>query len=371
MAVAQRLQEAVRPSDTVARFGGDEFVVVCEDLVSEWEAVVVGQRLSAALAAPFLLDGAEHFVTVSLGVVLADPDDSPEQLVRDADSAMYEAKQRGRARAEVFDERLHIRASARLKTESALRRALEQGEFILEYQPIVSLVEGRIVGAEALVRWQDPERGTIYPADFIPVAEETGLILPIGAWVLQEACRQSRHWRERLAHQPPLNVSVNLSARQLLDPDFLDLVAGALAENDLDPAGLHLEITETVLMEDADFHIQALTALKALGVRLAMDDFGTGYSSLSYLRRFPVDKIKVDRSFISGLQPDSSEWSIVAAIIAMADALARLVLAEGVETEEQLIGLRSLGCGYAQGFHFAHPLPSDALIELVAADPTW
>jgi diguanylate cyclase (GGDEF)-like protein len=371
VAVAERLRSSVRPSDTVARFGGDEFVVVCEDMVSEWEATLVGQRLSATLEDPFLVDGHEHFMTASIGVVLADPDDAPEAVLRDADSAMYEAKHRGRARTELFDERLRARAAARMETESALRRALDRGEFILVYQPIVLLSEGRMVGAEALLRWQHPERGTITPDQFIPVAEETGLIVPIGAWVLEEACRQSRRWREAAPGRPPLAVSVNLSARQLVSPGFLDVVARALSDNAVDPSTFHLEITESVLMGDADFYVETLTALKALGVRLAIDDFGTGYSSLSYLRRFPIDKIKVDRSFVSDLDGGGGEWSIVAAVIAMAQALGRVALAEGVETPEQLSGLRALGCDFAQGYHFSRPLPPEDLDRLLASDPRW
>ena len=371
LAVADRLCQAVRPTDTVARLGGDEFVVLCEDVVSEWEASVVGQRISSALEAPFRLDGVEQFVTASLGVVLTDAETSPDSVLRGADSAMYQAKHQGRARLAMFDASLSDRAAVRVETESALRRAVEREEFSLVYQPIVRLDDGRIAGAEALIRWQHPERGVIAPATFIPLAEETGLIVPIGAWVLEEACRQSRLWRESGDGGAPLVVSVNISARQLLVPDFLDVVAGVIARHDVNPAALHFEITETVLMSDAEFYVETLTALKALGVKLAIDDFGTGYSSLSYLRRFPVDKIKIDRSFVSGPGHDGQQWSIVSAIIGMARALDLLVLAEGIETDDQLERLRALGCQYGQGYLFSRPLTAEILSDLVASAPRW
>ena len=371
VAVSQRLREVVRPTDTVARFGGDEFVLLCEDVVSEWEASIIGQRVSAALEEPFVSEGHEHFLTASFGIVLVDPASGPDAILRDADSAMYQAKQLGRARTAFFDESFTARAAARAETETGLRRAVDRGEFSLVYQPMIVLDEGRIVGSEALIRWEHPDRGTVPPGSFIPLAEETGLIVPIGAWVLSEACRQSRRWRDANGGRAPLGMSVNLSARQLLMPDFLDFVAETLAENAMDPATLHLEITETVLMGDAEFYVQTLTALKALGVRLAIDDFGTGYSSLSYLRRFPIDKIKVDQSFVSGPSADGQQWPIVSAIIGMAQALGRVVLAEGIETAEQLATLRGLGCQFGQGYYFARPMPANQFAELLASEPRW
>jgi EAL domain-containing protein (putative c-di-GMP-specific phosphodiesterase class I) len=321
-----------------------------------------------ALAEPFSAGGREIFVSMSVGVAVArDPDQRPEALLRDADAAMYLAKDRGRARVEVFDEAMRDESTERLLLENALRRAPERGELRALYQPIVRLADGSMVAAEALVRWDHPERGLLEAAQFVPLAEETGIIVPIGSWVLTEACRQAASWS---GDGKAPAVSVNLSARQLSRPDLVDGVDRALRESGLDPDRLWLEITESVLMEDADTAVAALERLRALGVHLCVDDFGTGYSSLAYLRRFPVDALKVDQSFVAGLGEDPEDSAIVEAVVSMAHSLHLSVVAEGVETDEQLARLRDLGCELAQGFYFAAPVPPSAL-DPFGARPRW
>jgi EAL domain-containing protein (putative c-di-GMP-specific phosphodiesterase class I) len=308
------------------------------------------------------------FVSVSLGIAVArDPEQRPEALLRDADAAMYLAKDRGRARFEVFDEAMRDESTERLLLENALRRAPERGELRALYQPIVRLADGAMVAAEALVRWDHPERGLLEASQFVPLAEETGSIIPVGGWVLVEACRQAASWSGNCIAPA---VSVNLSARQLSRPDLVDAVDRALRDSGLNPDRLWLEITESVLMEDADTAVAALERLRALGVHLCVDDFGTGYSSLAYLRRFPVDALKVDRSFVSGLGEDPEDSAIVEAVVSMAHSLHLSVVAEGVETDEQLARLRDLGCELAQGFYFAAPVPASAL-DPFAASSCW
>jgi diguanylate cyclase (GGDEF)-like protein/PAS domain S-box-containing protein len=359
-AVAARLRDVIRPSDTVARFGGDEFVVICEGLPDEVEARLMGERIAKAVGTPFPLAAGEVFIGVSIGVSLAAGTDDADTALRNADAAMYRAKERGRGRVEVFDEKLRVRSRVRYETETALRRAIDRGELVVVYQPVVSVSDGRMAGAEALVRWNHPEKGDIPPDQFIPLAEEAGLITPIGAWVLEEACRQTRRWLD--AHPDvPFSIAVNLSARQLLLPDLVAQVVDVLERTRLDASQLTLEITETVLMEDVDFSIERLHGLKDLGVRLAVDDFGTGYSSLSYLKQLPVDTLKVDRSFVDGLGTDPHDSSIVAAVVALAEALDLVALAEGVETRLHVAELRSLGCQFAQGYHYARPLAVEDL----------
>jgi diguanylate cyclase (GGDEF)-like protein/PAS domain S-box-containing protein len=363
-AVAGRLHDVIRPSDTVARFGGDEFVVICEGVANEVEARLMGDRITKAVETPFPLSSGEAFATVSVGIALADGEEDADTMLRNADAAMYRAKERGRARTEVFDEKLRVRSRVRYETESALRRAVERGELRLVYQPVVAVADGTMVGAEALVRWHHPDRGLVLPDQFIPLAEEAGLIMPIGAWVLEEACRQTAVWRDEHPGSP-FSIAVNLSARQLLLPDLVDQVVAVLEQAGLDPSHLTLEITESVLMEDVDFSIERLLGLKALGVRLAVDDFGTGYSSLSYLKQLPMDTLKVDRSFVDGLGTDPHDSSIVAAVVALAEALDLVALAEGVESRLHVAELKSLGCQFAQGFHYARPLLPDELGRLV------
>jgi diguanylate cyclase (GGDEF)-like protein/PAS domain S-box-containing protein len=359
LATAQRLTQLLRPSDTVARIGGDEFVLICEDVADRSDAEHIAQRVLTAMVEPFLLGEHEVVVGISVGLALAKGDASAEDLIRDADAAMYRAKDAGRNRYEIFDESFRAGVVARLQTEQDLRRALERDEFRLHYQPLIDLESGFTVGVEALLRWQHPERGLIPPLDFIPLAEETGLIVPIGAWVVREACRQARTWREAEPNRQALRIAVNLSARQLAQPDLADLVAEALEETGTDPSSLVLEITESVLTEDAESTVEALRALKSLGVRISVDDFGTGYSSLLYLKRFPVDILKVDRSFVEGLGTDPEDSAIVAGVVGLARTLGLTTVAEGVETEKQLEALRDLGCEFGQGFLWARPQAPD------------
>lgn len=365
VAVGERLCDLLRPSDTVARLGGDEFALLCEE-TNERDAVTVAERILEAIAQPFEIGGSEVFVTTSIGIVIANHSGGdPADLIRDADAAMYRAKENGKARYELFDHEMRARAMERLAMENALHRALERIEFRVFYQPEVDLETGAVRGVEALLRWQHPQRGLVSPCDFVPLAEETGLIVPVGAWVLEEACRQAQSWRERYPHQASLGVAVNLSGRQFAQPDLLELVEKVLASTGLDASALCLEMTETVLIENSEQTLSVLAGLRRLGVRTGIDDFGTGYSSLSYLKSFDVDVLKVDRSFVNGLTPGGHDSAILAAVARLADALDLTVVAEGVETREQLAELRNLGFKSAQGYHFARPGPADAIGELL------
>ena len=359
VAVAERLKSAVRPDDTVARFGGDEFVVVCEELDGEGSALAVAERLVGALALPFALKEHKIVLTVSVGIACAAAkgEDTADALLRDADTAMYQAKERGRDAIELFDQGMRSRALARLDTARALRRAVDQGELRVFYQPVLELAGQRVAGVEALLRWEHPERGLVLPGEFVAVAEETTLILPIGEFVLTEACSQVARWNQAHPDRPPLTAAVNLSARQLVSRGMATLVAEALDASGLDPGRLCLEITESVLMEDAGSSRSALDALKALGVTIAVDDFGTGYSSLLYLRRFPVDLVKVDRSFVAGLGQSPEDSAIVAGVVGLAKALGLAAVAEGVESPEQAARLVELGCDLAQGYLWSPALP--------------
>ena len=366
--VAERLRAAVRPSDTVGRLGGDEFVVICEDGVAAWEATVLGERLIRTLEMPFQVEGGEVFVNVSIGIAIAEESASADDLLRDADVAMYQAKQRGRARCEFFDEAMRTEAARRLETATALHRALERDEFETFYQPMIDLHSGAIVGVEALVRWNHPERGLVSPAMFIPLAEEQGLIVPIGAAVLDEACRQWARWRSELPGRDPLVLNVNISARQLHSPDFVESIRAVLLAYDVEPGALCLELTESVLIEDVEAQRHTLAALRELGVALAIDDFGTGYSSLAYLKRFPVNGIKIDQTFVAGIGRDTFDTAIIESVIELAHAVGLHVTAEGVETLDQLIRLRALGCDFAQGYYFARPQPAAELDALLNWD---
>ena len=370
-AAAPRLRQALRSSDTVARFGGDEFGILLEDIASERDAIETAERIAAIFARPFVLSGSEHFVTTSIGIALARGGERADDLIRDADAAMYRAKDRGRARYEVFDEGMRGRAIERLRVENDLRRALERDELRLEYQPVVSLRNFSLVGVEALLRWRHPERGDIPPSEFIPIAEENGLIEPIGRWVLEQACRQAAEWYEARPDSAPLTMSVNLSAVQVTRRSLPDVVANVLRTTGLDPACLSLEITETVMVRDAEGLGEVLKALKALGVRLVLDDFGTGYSSLSYLTRLPLDVLKIDRSFVDGLGSESRDTAITETIIAMSRALSLDVVAEGVETSEHVRELSRLGCGLAQGFHFSRAVPAEEITRALEHGPHW
>jgi diguanylate cyclase (GGDEF)-like protein/PAS domain S-box-containing protein len=370
--VAARLAGAVRPGDTLARHGGDEFVILCEDCPGPEVAEAVAARILGVLADPFELDGDEIFVTVSIGIAHTSAVGEPSSLLADADAAMYEAKKAGRARYAVYEEGTRDVLSGRRATEAGLRRALARGELRLHYQPKVDLRSGRIVGAEALLRWEHPERGLLGPADFMEVAEESGLIVPIGTWVLAESCRAAARLGSTRRRGVGLTMAANLSARQLADPDLPGIVRAALAGAGLDPASLCLEMTESLLIADTEATHRVLREFQTLGVRMHIDDFGTGYSSLAYLQRFPLDALKVDRSFVSGLggtDPDSA--AIAEAVIALAHSLRLAAVAEGVETPDQLAALRQLGCEQAQGYLFSKPVPEPEFARLLQARNRW
>lgn len=374
--LARRLERAVRPGDTFARLGGDEFAMLADDIKDADDATIVAERIQSELAHPFQLLGQEVFTTASVGIALNGPShERPEDLLRDADTAMYRAKARGKARHEVFEATMHARVVHLLELESDLRRALERQELRLQYQPIISLITGRITGIEALLRWQHPKRGLVRPDDFIPLAEETGLIVPIGNWALRQACLQIRELaaiEKNVLHadDPPLAVSVNLSAKQLTGGRLLDEIRSALAEADVPGHRLKLEITESVLMENAESAAAMLKNLRELDVQLHIDDFGTGYSSLSYLHHFPIDSLKIDQSFVKRMgKADDAE--IVRTIVSLAHSLDMEVLAEGVETSDQLSRLRALKCDSGQGNFFSHPLDPSDVLELVSAGPRW
>jgi len=369
VAVAQRLQASVRPGDMIARLGGDEFTVLLEHIVGVNDATAVSERIAEHLQEPFILDGQEVFATASVGIALNSAEHAgANDLLRDADVAMYRAKTNGKARHQVFHRTMGAQATERLEVETDLRRAVERNEFVVHYQPIVDLISGRIVEMEALVRWEHPRRGLVPPALFIPLAEETGLIVPIGQWVLEEACQQTRAWQLHFAGERPLVISVNLSGRQLQQPDLIEIVRNALNKTGLPPSCLKLEITESVVMQDAEGTVTTLQGLKALGIQLAIDDFGTGYSSLSYLKRFPVDTLKIDRTFVHGLGHDAQDTAVVGAIMALARALNLTVTGEGIETLEQGEELRTQGCDLGQGYYFSRPQPSAAATDLLAAE---
>jgi diguanylate cyclase (GGDEF)-like protein len=364
-AAAPRIKQVVRASDTVARFGGDEFGILLEDLSDVRRATEMAERIGSVFTRPFVLAGREHFVTASIGIAFAETNESAAELIRDADAAMYRAKEQGRARYELFDEVMRARAIARLRVENDLRRAIERGELLLHYQPMVSLRDDRVIAVEALVRWQHPERGLIAPLQFIPVAEENGLIEPIGHWVLQRACAQAAKWNRSRPDAPPISISVNLSPLQLANPGFPDLVAEALDRTGLDPGCLSLELTESSMLHEDRALTDVLQKVKRLGVRLMLDDFGTGYSSLAYLTHLPLDALKVDRSFVDGLGVQSRDTAITEAIIAMSKALSLDVIAEGVESARQADELRRLGCDIAQGYWFSPPASAEAITELL------
>jgi diguanylate cyclase (GGDEF)-like protein/PAS domain S-box-containing protein len=367
--IAHRIRDCLRPSDTAARVGGDEFVICCEDLGDAYKALEVAERVREAIARPLLHDGGVTHLTASVGIALTErPDAPPEDLLRDADVAVTRAKTRGRDRVEMFDQTMRVRALDRLENERALRLALDNEEFVLHYQPIVSMADSRIVGAEALVRWQHPTRGMVAPLDFIPLAEETGLIVPLGAWIFRQACRQTVQWRHDHPGRDPIDLAVNLSVRQLAEPEILDGFADTLARTGADPADLSFEITESVLIDDSEQLLRALEALKAMGLKLNLDDFGTHYSSLTYVRRFPFDTLKVDQSFVGGITNDRRDRAIVASVIELAHNLDLMVVAEGIETVAQLVELRQLGADRGQGYYLARPAPAARFEHLLAVD---
>ena len=365
IAVAQKLKACVRPEDTVARLGGDEFAILLNDIADLSAAIHVAERIQKELSAPIRFGGHEVFTSASIGIALSSTGyERTEDILRDADIAMYRAKSQGQACYEVFDKAMHARALAHLRLEADLRRAVKRQEFCLQYQPIVSLGSNRINGFEALVRWQHPKRGLMYPAEFIPMAEETGLIISLGQWVLREACGQMREWQEQYPELADCTMAVNLSSKQLLEATLVEQIKQILEETGLDAKNLMLEITESALMENAQMAATMLTQLREFGVRLSIDDFGTGYSSLSYLHRFHADILKIDRSFISRIDVDQENREITKTILNLAANLAMNVVAEGVETKGQLAQLSALSCQYGQGEYFYASLDSKAVTGL-------
>lgn len=371
IAVSQRLKACLREVDTIARLGGDEFAILLNDIREVNDAIHTAERIKKALTLPLNLSGREVFSSVSIGIAISTTGYSrPEDLLRDADTALYRAKALGKGRHEIFDADMHTHAVTLLQLETDLRQAIERQEFQIYYQPIISLETSKIAGFEALVRWRHPQRGLVLPTEFIAIAEETGLIVPIGWWILREACRQMQAW-QRQSPMTPLAISVNLSVRQFTQPELIEQIDQILWETRLDASSLRLEITESVLIENPTSATAILSQLTALGVQLYMDDFGTGYSSLSYLHRFPVSALKIDRSFISNMDSSDKNSEIVRAITTLALALGIDAIAEGVETVEQLAQLRVLKCKYAQGYLFAKPMDAEAAGALVMKNPQW
>ncbi|MGH2735578.1 MAG: putative bifunctional diguanylate cyclase/phosphodiesterase [Actinomycetota bacterium] len=369
--IGQKLKRCVRPMDTVARFGGDEFSVLLEDVERLDEVADIADRILEVLDEPVRVDEKEVFIGASIGIATLDSEDAltsaADELMRNADVAMYMAKREGKRQYRVFEPEMHASVLDRLELKGALQRAIERGELELHYQPIVSLAEQSVNALEALVRWRHPERGLIPPGEFIPVAEESGLIGALGRWVLKEACKQARFLQDLFPSSPRLTMSVNLSVKQLSQAGLIEEVAGAIADSGIDPSTLVLEITESVLVSDRDTTIERLNDLKRLGVRLAVDDFGTGYSSLSYLSRFPVDALKIDRSFVNQLGRGTESSALAAAIVRIGETLNLHTVAEGIETPDQLEVLQGLGCSFGQGFLFARPMSLDGTVEFLAA----
>lgn len=366
-AVAQRLLTCVRHSDTVSRQGGDEFLVLLPTLEDTEAALLAAQKMLAALARPYLVDHHDLHISVSMGVSMYPQDGrDAETLIKNADTAMYHAKESGRNNYKLFEKNMNIRAVQRQSTEASLRRALERSEFVLYYQPKINLRSGKIVGVEALIRWNHPERGLLLPAQFVAIAEDCGLILPIGRWVLREACRQARVWRE--ANLQPITMAVNASALEFSAKDFIANVRSTLDAASLEACHLELELTESVLMRDVESTNTLLHALADMGVKLAVDDFGTGYSSLSYLRQFPVDTLKIDQSFVKRMNSNADDATIVTAVINLGRNLQKRVIAEGIETPEQHEFLLAQNCDEGQGYHFGRPMIAAALAALLQQD---
>lgn len=364
--ISQKLQKLIRSKDMVARLGGDEFVVFLDEVKDRELANRIADRILSELQKPSQIEGRDIYVSASIGIAFSSPEYvTPDDLLRDADFAMYRAKVKGKGRYELFDAGLHSGAVSMLELEIDLRRAIEQKEFVLHYQPIYSLNSEKIVGFESLIRWNHKERGMIPPNEFIPVAEETGLILPIGQWVLRESCRQMWEWQEKYPSAKSLVINVNLSARQLEKKTLIEEIAKILDETGLSPHCLKLEITESVIMGNAEQAIETVSRLRQMGVRLSIDDFGTGYSSLSYLHRFPIDTLKVDRSFISRIGNEDEHSEIIKTIITLAFNLGMDVVAEGVENAEQLSFLRDINCSYGQGYHYSRPVNSTSATEMI------
>jgi diguanylate cyclase (GGDEF)-like protein len=365
VAVAQRLSAVLRPGDTLARLSGDEFVILCEDLDGTSHVEAIAARIDTALAVPFVLSSTEVNVTASVGIAFAGRGDQlSEDLIQEADTAMYQAKRKGGARHQIVDLREQHRTDRRASLKRDLRGAATRGELRTEYQPIVDSADGRVTGVEALLRWAHPSRGLVSPTTLVPLAEQSGLITEIGRWVLEQACPDRHRWQS--PGQPDdLAMSVNVSAHQLMSPDFVATVAAVLADTHTEPKLVTLEVTESIFVQDSERALVVLNELKHLGLRLALDDFGTGYSSLSYLNRFPIDIVKIDQSFVAGIEHHPSSHAIVLAVIELAHILGMTVVAEGVESAEQHRWLQALGCDYCQGFYFARPMSADDLDTLM------
>jgi diguanylate cyclase (GGDEF)-like protein len=370
--IARRLEGCVRGGDIVARLGGDEFAILLERITDVRDAAMVAERVQVALQAPLSISGYEHATSASIGVALSSgASEQPEYVLRSADIAMYRAKNSGRGRYEMFDRAMHAEALTRLQIETDLRHAFERKEFFLHYQPIISLRDGRIIGAEALVRWRHFERGIVSPATFIPVAEDTGLVVPLGRWVLREACRQARQWQSSAPEGQPFAISVNLSVREFGQPDLVKAVASILDETGLPPKALRIEITESAIIGQKHPAIETVEQLRDLGASIHLDDFGTGYSALSYLHRLPLDAVKVDRAFTSSIDLEERPLHVVKAIVSLAHAIGLEVVAEGVSNERQLKLLREMGCDLAQGFIFSRPCDVAEMDRLLDSGQRW
>ncbi len=370
---ARRIDRVLRAGDRLARLGGDELAIVCQDVQRTEDVATLARRVRAVFDEAFVLSsGEEVFIGASVGLAVSTGiDDTPARLLRDSDVAMFAAKELGRGRIEIFDETMRERTVRRLEVENALRRALVCGEFRVHYQPVVHFGRSEVIGFESLVRWDHPHLGLLPPDEFLPIAEETGLIVPIGAWVLQEACAQAAQWAAESGDAKPLTVGVNVSARQLSNPDFVRVVEGAIASARLDPSLLVLEVTESALVEHHDCAVRVLHELAQRGVRVGIDDFGTGQSSLGYLKVLPIDTLKIDQSIVEGLGKDPEDAAVVSAVVSLGHALGLTVTAEGIETSVQLQELRALGCDLGQGYYFARPQPGEIVRALVHHRFRW
>ncbi|NET89376.1 MAG: EAL domain-containing protein [Kamptonema sp. SIO1D9] len=372
IAIAARLQSCLSNGDTLARLGGDEFAILFTEIENISNAIQMATRILDLFSHPFQLQRREVFINASIGITLGNCDyEQPEHLLRDADTAMYRAKALGKGQFHIFDPEMHSVALRLLQLENDLRRAIERQEFVLHYQPIIDLNQGKISGFEALVRWQHPTRGLVSPGLFIPIAEETGLINPIGHWVMKQACRQLISWQQQKLVNDNLSISVNLSVRQFSQPNLIEQIDRVLAETLLNPQCLKLEITESAIMDNSQSAATILEELRKRQIHLSIDDFGTGYSSLSYLHSFRVDLLKIDKSFVQRLNGTSSNLGLIPAIISIAQTMGMKAIAEGIETTQQLIQLKKLNCDFGQGYLFSEPLNSKNVVELITSDPHW